>query len=407
MEQAFIKANPDVWLMERAATAVFNYISKHYDHHTDIAVLAGKGNNGGDGILVAALLKKAQYQVRIIHMAPLDQYRGDAKKALDMALQYRVECMPFSAEYMADDQADLWLDALLGIGFKAPLREPYREAITALNQKEASVIALDVPSGLAPDTGVVEDVAVSAVLSISFIADKFGFHTADGPDHVGQLFIEDLGVLQQDIRPCAHILNQQALKQALPAKKQNSHKHQFGHVLAIGGTAGMLGALVLAAQGAFAAGAGLVTMASCKGHAEALAIHFPRAMSRAIESLDDCDLLFKEATVVVIGPGMDHSPWSKMVFEAAIACDLPMVIDAGALGLLAKRQAHKAIAQSVITPHPGEAASLLGTSSKEVQQDRLAALKGLSKWGGICDFKGAGQFVACSQSYSKIMSLWW
>ena len=85
MEQAFIKANPDVWLMERAATAVFNYISKHYDHHTDIAVLAGKGNNGGDGILVAALLKKAQYQVRIIHMAPLDQYRGDAKKALAKA----------------------------------------------------------------------------------------------------------------------------------------------------------------------------------------------------------------------------------------------------------------------------------------------------------------------------------
>ena len=117
---------------------------------------------------------------------------------------------------------------------------------------------------------------IDNIKSRSFIADKFGFHTADGPDHVGQVFIEDLGVLQQDIRPCAHMLNQQALKQALPAKKQNSHKHQFGHVLAIGGTAGMLGALVLAAQGAFAAGAGLVTMASCKGHAEALAIHFTK-----------------------------------------------------------------------------------------------------------------------------------
>jgi NAD(P)H-hydrate epimerase len=298
--------------------------------------------------------------------------------------------------------ADVVLDALLGIGVRAPLRPEWQSAIIAMNASGRPVLALDLPSGLDPDSGRALP-AVRAAATISFIALKQGLCLGDGPDHAGELHFDaldvdvDVDVAVPGLRPALRRLTDAMLAAALPPRPRQSHKAQFGRVVIIGGGSGMPGAVRLAGEAALRVGAGLVTVASIPAHLEAVVGARPELMFRAVAGGADVPAALADADVIVMGPGMGRSDWARDVLVAALATRQPqqrLVVDADALNLIATGVGMQRCADWVLTPHPGEAARLLGTSTQAIQQDRSGALAALcAQRGGTVVLKGAMTLV--------------
>ncbi|MDV6320343.1 NAD(P)H-hydrate dehydratase [Chromohalobacter sp. HP20-39] len=381
-------------LMQRAAQAAYAALRSHWPEAHRLSILCGGGNNAGDGYVMAALAAGDGLDVQLVALRDPATLGGDAARAYEMAWQAGLDVIEWRPETVIN--GDVVIDALLGTGATGEVREPLRSAIEMLNAAPRPVLAVDVPSGLSAQTGSVGGVAVRASLTVTFLADKFGLHTGASADHVGELRVETLGVTPQahdDLVPLGELQSADILQQALPPRPRGSHKGDFGHVLVIGGGAGFGGAALMASEAALRSGAGKVSLATAAAHVAASLVRSPEVMVRGVEGAEDIHELLGQANALVVGPGLGRQGWGHELWQAALAAGVPSVLDADALNWLAEKATRRD--DWVLTPHPGEAARLLGVSSAEIQADRRAAALALhERYGGTVVLKGAGTLVA-------------
>ena len=386
-------------LMERAGKAALHVLREAWPRARRIAVLAGIGNNGGDAYVVARLALAAGLEVRVWQVGDGTKLKGDA---LRMARLWR-EAGGETAAYKPGldlGGTDVVVDGLLGTGLNARLEGDWADAVRAINESHAGVLALDIPSGLHADTGCVLGCAVNAQLTVTFIALKQGLFTGAGPRHCGKVVYDDLRLPPQVLisqAPAVSRLTFAGVAHLLAPRRRDAHKGNFGHVLIIGGAAGMGGAVRMAGEAALRVGAGLVSIATRPEHAAAISAVRPELMCHAVNGAAELRPLLAKADVVAVGPGLGQSRWAQALLGAVLDSDLPVVMDADALNLLAIEPVQRE--NWILTPHPGEAARLLNTDTKAIQADRFAAVKALQqKYAGVVVLKGAGSLVAAADS---------
>lgn len=387
---------PGITLMSRAGRACFDAMMEHWEP-TALHIFCGTGNNGGDGYVVAALAKKRQIPVTIYQLGDVTKLRGDARLAYEQALAENVLMQAFRPDLALD--GGVVVDALLGTGLSGAVRDDYAEAIDCINALALPVLAVDIPSGLCSDTGAVLGTAVEADLTVTFIGLKRGLFTGEAANHTGTLLFNDLEVPQEVYDAVPTTCWRGELDWALahlPPRAQTAHKGDAGTVLVIGGDYGLGGAGILAAQAAERSGAGLVRLATRAEHVGATLARCPEIMAKPVACGADLASMQASSSVQVIGPGLGHTPWAEQLFLQASEYSSPQVIDADGLNLLATGDFdsdHSPLAR-VLTPHPGEAARLLGISSAQVQADRFAAAGELAeKYNAVIVLKGSGTIV--------------
>ena len=365
-------------LMQRAGQCAFEALLQRWPDTQGISVVCGKGNNAGDGYVVARIALQFGLAVQVLAVADAVELVGDA----DLAYQ------AFIAAGGKTEAADLPIrhgvivDGLLGTGFKLPLRAHYHAMVERINQSTGVVLALDIPSGVEADTGAVtvadgKPLAVRADVTVSFVGRKIGLHTGAGVGFVGEQHIVDLGVSSEYMLDPSDTALLSWQPQQLPELPLNSYKHRRGRVLIIGGDHGMGGAVVMAAEAAMRCGAGLVTVVMQPEHQPALLARLPEAMYIAPDSAA-LEGALNAADFIAIGPGLGRNRWGENLFLRAAASTAPMLIDADGLHWL-KTLDHQPATQSLfITPHAGEAATLLSTSAGLIEADRIKAAKSLA-----------------------------
>lgn len=387
---------PGIVLMRRAGSAAFDLLRSRWPAARSLTVFCGRGNNAGDGYVVAGLARSRAFEVQLLQVSAAGDLTGDAARARDWAIEQGVIIEPFVPGVVLRGQ--VLVDGLLGTGLAGPLRPAFAAAVESINAAGLPVLALDLPSGLAADSGCVEGAAVRATATITFIGVKRGLLTADGPDHSGELECHDLDlpetVYSGPQAPAGiRLLTLGEEDLWLPRRARNAHKGHFGHVLIVGGDHGMGGAVALAAEAALRCGAGLVSVATREAHLAAVLGRTPEVMVRPVATRDALLPMLQRASVVVVGPGLGQEPWAEQLFDAVLECKRPLVVDADALNLLAGRGLSRA--DWVLTPHPGEAARLLDCSTAAIGGDRFAAAAALqARHGGTVVLKGAGSLVA-------------
>lgn len=388
-------------LMLRAATAAFRVMATLYPDTRTIAVFCGAGNNAGDGYVLAKLAHQKGFSVFIHAYKPIDELPIIAKQAALAAIAEGVTCQ--GVDDCIDSDVELIIDALLGIGIKGAVRGSMAQAINLINDAGLPVISLDVPSGLDADTGRVLGVCVQAAVTVTFIASKIGLFTLDGPDHAGKVECDHLQLTSclKTLQPTAYPLDDSIFQGILKPRKLNSHKGMYGHVLIMGGGPGMPGAVYLAALAALRVGAGMVTIATHPEHVGGVLSLLPEVMIYPIHEVEDLLPLLSRATIGVVGPGLGESPWAQALFQSVISAQLPLVIDASALRMLALYPQQDE--SWILTPHPGEAASLLSCSTEEIQHDRCHSATLIQhQFGGCVVLKGAGTVIHTSEDKSWI-----
>ena len=381
-------------LIERAGDAAFNVLRQRWPDASHIAVLCGVGNNGADGFVIARLAHEQGMQVDVYQVGDASRLRGDALSALQRMQGVDLNPEPYTNQSLED--TDIIVDAMLGTGLSGELREPFLTAINSINTAEdVPVLAIDIPSGLNSDTGMSLGTAVNADVSITFIGVKQGMLTAEGRDYCGQIEFNDLKLplaLYDSVEPSATRLEYQQLKSLLKERKQATHKSDYGHILLIGGNEGMPGAIRLAGEAALRTGAGLVTVATRASHAASISSARPELIVRGVEDGETLKELSATADIIAIGPGLGKDDWAKQMLAMAVARHLPLVVDADAINLLANIDIQRN--EWILTPHPGEAAKLINSSSKQIQADRFSAINKISSlFQAIVVLKGSGTLV--------------
>ena len=389
---------PGLVLMRRAAESCVSETLDRYPEVASIAVLCGSGNNAGDGFIIAGLLANRGKHVRVGLVGRIPDAETDAGSAYRFCQDSGV---PIGNAAEALEGAELVVDALLGTGISGEVRSGYAEAIDAVNRGDWSVLSVDIPSGLSSDTGNVQGVAISADVTVTFIGRKLGLFTADGPEFAGEVVFADLDVpgdVYEAVKPAADSLDYAVLSARLKPRHRNSHKMSHGHVLVVGGNEGMGGAIIMAAESAIMTGAGLVSVATHPSNVGSVLARRPEVMPRGIASVAELASLIDRCSVIVLGPGLGRDEFSRMLFEAVMASDKPLVVDADGLNLLSESPVHRQ--NWILTPHPGEAGRLLGAS---VQEDRLTAVTQLQKkYGGVALLKGAGTLLSDGEAISLV-----
>ena len=373
-------------LMRRAADACVKQIIAGYPKIGEVTVFCGSGNNAGDGYVIAGMLAEKGHVVQVIVIGDTDKLGPDAKASYDY-------CETTTARLVSENyqiQGDLVVDALLGTGLSGAVRENYADAIQLINSSNKPVLSVDIPSGLCADTGSVLGCAVSADMTVTFIGRKRGLFTNDGPDHAGTVVFCSLEVPEdvygsQKFRPVTMLAAPD-----FPTRRKNSYKTTHGHVLVIGGDYGMGGAVILRSEAALRTGAGLVSVATRNENVTGLLARRPEIMVRGVDNKDQLQSLLDNATSLVVGPGLGQCDWSRELLAAALASQLPVVVDADALNILATQEIKRE--HWILTPHPGEASTLLAGAG--IQEDRFAATQAIQrKYGGVVLLKGIGTLV--------------
>lgn len=383
-------------LMERAATALFVSITQHYPLTRSLCIVCGAGNNAGDGYVLARLAQQAGWTVYTLAVTDPQSLQNDAQTAYQDYLKSGGLVESFKGQLPL---ADVLVDALLGTGLTRTLQGQFLVAVAAINTYPHPVLAADIPSGLEGDTGQPLGAAVQADLTVTFIGLKQGLLTGQARDYVGNLLLADLNLpasLATQVTTQIQTLTADLISQLLPKRRRCAHKGNFGHVLLIGGQAGMAGAIRLAGEAALRTGSGLVSIATDAAHAAWLNLTRPELMVHALEQAADLAIWCQGKNVLGLGPGLGQSAWSQQVWAQALTSTLPLVLDADALNLLAQQPSQRA--NWILTPHPAEAARLLACTTQAIEQDRFAAIKALQqKYGGVVVLKGAGTLIADEQ----------
>jgi len=396
-------------LMRRAGRAAWRDLLAHWPEAMRIVVVCGPGNNGGDGYVLARHAKDAGRDVPVVHLpehAPrselarlaAEEYTGVGGRIAifdDATLQ---TCLP---------SCDLVVDALFGIGLARAPDAATQSLIAAMNANDAAVFALDVPSGVDADRGCAPGAAAIATRTIEFIAPKAGLRTGAALDHAGTLSLASLELDAPDFEGIAAIAERLAatdLPNWLAPRPRDSHKGRNGRVLCIGGDHGSGGAIMLCAEAALRSGAGLVEVATRERHVAPLLARLPEAMAHEVGDADALHAALERADAIALGPGLGRGAWSLPLYERAIASGKPLLLDADALNLLATRP-FALPADAVITPHPGEAARLLESTTADVQRDRFAAARALSdRYACVVVLKGAGTIVMAAHETPRVIA---
>lgn len=390
-------------LMTAAGHAVFQQLTQHYSSGSAVAVCCGEGNNGGDGYIVARLAQQAGYRVKVFALKPgrvLDSLDSDDAQAARQA--WREENNTESAlTELQPEQFEVIVDALFGTGLSRPLDGDVGRWTDAVNQSGSAVIAVDIPSGIAADTGQVMGVAVAARWTVSMIALKRGMLTADAVDVCGQIVLADLqlakGLAQHQTAEWS-TADDDLCQQWLPPRKANCHKGDNGHVLIVAGNKGMAGAAILSSSAALRGGAGKVSVACHPDVVPIVASVHPEVMVHGVADKTELDELADAASVIVVGPGLGQNNWAQTLLDAVLEFDKPIVIDADGLNLVSQRSALPQGNDWIMTPHPGEASRLLGLSTKAVEHDRFAAVTTMrQRYSAEVLLKGAGSVISCQQ----------
>ena len=393
------KAAPEASLMERAGLAAADLAAQLVsDRGKDVLVLAGPGNNGGDAYELAANLKSEYFRVSLVSPAGSAGLPGDADRARRKWLDAGGEIL---AAAPSDRKWALVVDGLFGIGLARDVQGEYAKLVALASSQACPVLALDIPSGLASDTGRVLGHAVRATHTITFIALKPGLLTLDGPDHCGAVTVADLGLdAASAVAPGAWIAGPELFANLLKPRPRNFHKGQAGSVCILGGASGMTGAALLAGRAALMLGSGRVYAGMLAPDAPSVDLMTPELMLRHPD-----EALGMELDALVVGPGLGQSERAQALLGAALASDIPCVLDADALNLMAedadlKQACARRKADTLATPHPAEAARLLGVNTSEVQSDRYAAAQRLAReLHAHVVLKGAGSILVARDGH--------
>ncbi len=403
-------------LMENAGQSCAEEIIAEFGLQGRAVVMAGKGNNGGDGYVIARLLGEKGWDVKVIILAEREQISGDAALNLEMlpcsVINYCTGEGQLSGRYMEElFQADLIVDALLGTGLSSAVSGIYLEAVDLMNASWRPVVSVDIPSGIHGTTGKVLGSAVRASITVTFAFAKLGHVLYPGAEYTGRLVVADIGIppeLMKSASGC-DFQNADAMGNMLHRRDRQAHKGHFGHCLIIAGSTGKTGAAALAANSAVRSGSGLITLAApATIHAvlemkttEAMTVPLPDSGKGHLtnSAFPVIEKLLTGKDAVAIGPGIDRHPETfALVRKLVETVALPLVIDADGLNALAedisvlKRKKSKRI---ILTPHPGEMARLLGSSIPELETSRIAiAQEFASSHGVFLVLKGARTIIA-------------
>jgi hydroxyethylthiazole kinase-like uncharacterized protein yjeF len=383
-------------LMERAGQGVYESICRWFApvQNKRVTVICGKGNNAGDGLVVARYLFEAGIQAQVYLALPPSEFTDDAAAQWKVVQSLKIPAAPLPSPLSTNEFAsyDLIVDALLGTGIKGEVKEPFQSVIEAINRSGKPVVAIDIPSGLDADTGHVLGTAVQATYTITMALPKRGFFLADGVRCTGIWEAVDIGLPKQRVRACPcdmHLLSEEFVQAHLPRFAPDAHKGTRGHVLVVGGALGMAGAPALTGISALRVGAGLVSVAVPATIQPTVAGYYPELMTipipdagHAVLTPDGISILVSHMnrfSCLVLGTGISQAPSVGLAVRRLLdewcVMEQPLLIDADGLNWLAKFGSELYLpSKTVLTPHPGEAARLLSITTQEVQEDRLGAL---------------------------------
>ncbi len=411
---------PSLVLMENAAIGVVEALGKAYGEAESAAVFCGPGNNGGDGLAVARHLVVRGWEVRVFLVTGGRDLSGDAAVQLGICRKAELPVLEIAsgdglaAALEAAAECDVVVDALFGTGLARPLEGLFAQVVDAINALPAPCVAVDLPSGLSGSQVRPIGPHVQADLTVTFAAPKVAHVFPPAADAVGEMVVTDLGIpprLIEEVEEEAgdlHLLMGEELADLLPEREPGSHKGDYGHALIVAGSPGKAGAAILAARAAVRAGAGLVTAAVPEpilqtvdlGSIESMTLGLPAGAAGQIAERA-ADVLLDAAegkAVLALGPGLGQEPaTAATIRRIVLECPLPLVLDADGVNAFAGRAGELAgrRAETILTPHPGELGRLLGISTSQIQEDRLAAARGAAEeTGAIVVLKGHLTLVA-------------
>lgn len=398
-------------LMKRAAWFAFNVLEQHLIKPNiqtsktpkHISIICGTGNNGGDGFMLAQYAKINGYSVSVSLLGSPTSIKGDALTAFNEMQALGVLTTTFGQLDL--NKTDIIVDAIFGTGLNKPITDIYAKAIEAINQANKPVLAIDVPSGINADNGALWGQAIRADHTCTFITQKLGLHTAQGQDYSGQIHFSKLHLDKKVYKNHSPIAHNHPLKywlNKLPARLATHHKGSAGTSALIGGNTHMMGAIQLAGLASLKSGCGLIKIITQPEHAVGITQAVPELM--CFTSSDSEDVL-ASAKAIGIGPGLGKDEWAQNLFNKALDVSTAKVIDADGLHLLKiqlKQQAQDKLVELikpcepnwVLTPHPGEAATLLGWQKQQAQDNRVDAIRALHRqYGGVIVLKGNGTLI--------------
>ncbi|MDO3379129.1 NAD(P)H-hydrate dehydratase [Geoalkalibacter halelectricus] len=410
---------PGAVLMENAGRGAAARIAARYADvfPGPVLVLAGKGNNGGDGFVIARCLLEQGWQVSTLALAERSAYSGDAALNLEVLLRlsdavgFACDETQLGSALAAGGNPRLVVDALFGTGLSSAVRGHFAAAIAWLNAQSAAVVAVDIPSGVHADNGCVLGCAVQASLTLTFARPKIGHLVYPGAGLVGALEVVEIGIpaaLVEACRPHNLWVDDEAARRLLPPRPAGGHKGTFGHLLVMGGSTGKSGAAALAADGAVRGGAGLVTLGCPAQLHDILEIKLTEPMTvplpqvdggLSLQALESLLALSQDKQALALGPGLGQGEETGALVRRLVRdCPLPQVIDADGLNALAGHLeifSAREPGTTVLTPHPGEMARLAGVAVADVQQDRVAFARAFAEAHGVVlVLKGARSLTA-------------
>ena len=396
-------------LMQMAAEFTLDVILREFSPVEELIIFCSKGKNSGDGFLLGSFAKEFGLEVTIVMSNTSNVIKGVSRKAFEEMKDAKVKIISTkSVEKLKVSNKAVIVDALIGTGLKGNLRKNIKESILALNKLgvKLPVLSLDIPSGVNPDTGDADDIAVYADITASFVAQKRGCFTSVGKKFSGEIIYSDLEIpknLFSKITSTSYVVDYEDSISKVVYREQDAHKGHFGNVVIVGGDRGLGGAGLLSSRAAVYSGAGLTSLVTRPEHVSASLVSCPEVMVKGVDSGQDIEEHLVKPDVIAIGPGLGQSAWSEQmiqrVFWEAEKRDVSIIMDADALNLLTKLKLSSNLPKRLIlTPHPGEAARLLNTSVAVIESNRFsAAAKIQKKFNATVVLKGSGT-VICHKS---------
>jgi NAD(P)H-hydrate epimerase len=389
---------PSLILMERAGAAIAQAIVERFERNAKkgVLVVAGKGNNGGDGFVVARLLKKKGIPAEVVLLARREDLSGDAAHHLGAYLKLKGKVTEVGAENLGllrerFSKNALIVDAILGTGMKSEVRGLYAEAITSINASGLPVVAVDIPSGLDTDRGTPLGGAIQAEMTVALGYPKLGEVIYPGLDYVGDLAVADIGIdprAVDQVAPKVELLERETVRRLVPRRHPDTHKGTYGHALIVAGARGKTGAAIMACRAAMRAGAGLVTLAAPRSLNDIFAGALIEVMTEMLRENgaeeveapgdEDWRRMLERKDALLFGPGIGVSDATRSMARWLLRnLSIPWVIDADGLNNLALEadRLRRARTPPVLTPHPGEMARLTGKKTSEVNADRVGVAR--------------------------------
>lgn len=406
---------PGLDLMERAGLGVFRAIEKVLGELTGkrVVIFCGRGNNGGDGFVVARYLFRRGAWVEIYLLGEREQVKGDAQVNLDRVLNLGLEVKSITGgkQLPRSLEADLIVDAIFGTGIRGAVRGLAAEVIEVINQAGAPVVAVDIPSGLNTDAGAVEGPCVQAQVTATMALPKRGLLLSPGREQAGRVEVVDIGVPPEAIAAegiQVELLEESDMASLLPARPPHAHKGDFGRVVVIAGSVGMTGAAALTCQAVMRSGAGMAILGLPESLNDLMEVKLTEVMTRPLPETEERTLslraespiweLLEWADVLAIGPGLSRHPETKTLVKRVLSrVELPTVVDADGLNALADDvgMLAKVKADMVLTPHPGELSRLIGRSAQEIDSLRVeVAQEAAQGLGVVLVLKGSPTVIA-------------